>query len=273
MSDDWDDTIEHAEPPHPESKIAILIIFAGFLLALPLSLINLTSLRLTLLLGEILIIIPAGIYVVKKKLSFQNVFRLYPVDKSVLLVSFLLSLGVLVLSDELDRLVSIIIPFPPELEEYLRGLLQAQTKLDWVILIIATVFAAGILEEMLFRGMLLKALERVTEIPYAIFTSALIFATFHLNPFWFIQVMMLGLVLGYMAWRSNSVYPSIILHCSMNAFSLCAENTDFLGQDWYNWHGHVNPPILVIAAGISFYCFKWFNRLTPLDEGEETQPG
>ncbi|MFQ5677644.1 MAG: lysostaphin resistance A-like protein, partial [bacterium] len=112
-----------------------------------------------------------------------------------------------------------------------------------------------------FRGMLQKAFEAKFELHQALFLSAFVFAMIHL-PFWLIQVLILGLILGFIAWRSDSILPTILLHCLNNAFSLLYANSNAENWDWYNWNGHVNPTVLVIAMGIFYYSGKGFIKLT-----------
>ena len=51
-------------------------------------------------------------------------------------------------------------------------------------------------------------------------------------------------------------------HCLNNGFALIFANTNPESWNWYNWNGHVNPTVLVIAAGLLFYSAKPFFRLT-----------
>lgn len=217
--------------------------------------------RVNLILGELCIIIPAFVYLRIKRYNIIKVFRLHPVNKNILFASMILGISITILIDELDRIINTFIELPPELEELLIEAMQAQSLSDWVILIIAVVLLAGILEEMLFRGLLLQSLERRFELPHAIFLSALIFALFHF-PLWLIQVIFLGIILGFLAWRSNSIIPGVILHCFNNAFAILFLNLDEDHLNWYNWHDHVNPPILVVAAALVYYTSKWFFKLT-----------
>ena len=38
----------------------------------------------------------------------------------------------------------------------------------------------------------------------------------HFNPFWTIQIYLLGVVLGFLSWKTKSVIPSILLHSLNN---------------------------------------------------------
>lgn len=255
---------KNIETAHPNLKVIFGVIFLGFILAYIVTLISFNYFpKIQLLVGELFIIIPSGIYVLFKKYNLRNVFRLYSIDKKLVVVSALLGMSLVVINDEIDRIVRTFMEIPPEFEELLMKLLKADSLLEWVILVLSAVVLASIIEEMLFRGMLQKAFESRIEFSYAIFFSASIFALLH--PIWFIQVLILGLILGYLAWRSNSIIPCIILHCFNNAIALWMTNTDPTKLNWYDWNGHVNPAILAVAACFTFYGFKWFYFFTKSD--------
>lgn len=87
---------------------------------------------------------------------------------------------------------------------------------DNVAAVIATCVLAPVLEEMLFRGVLLSAfLERYPRWA-AISYSALFFGAAHLNVYQFVLAFLLGLGLGWLYERSRSLIPCIALHAGVN---------------------------------------------------------
>lgn len=260
--------IEKVESAHPNLKVIFGVLFLGFILAGTVTILSIIYMpKMQLFLGEIVIILPALFYVMLKKYDFRNVFRFNGIGHRLVGVSILLGVSTIIISDEIDRVVGSFVKVSPEFEELLKKLLTANTLSEWLVLFLSAVIVAGIIEEMLFRGMLQKGLENRFEGLSAIFLSAFVFAMFHPSP-WLIQILVLGLILGYLAWRSNSIVPSLILHSFNNAFALLMINSDPAKLNWYNWNGHVNPPILTVAACITFYGFKWFNRFTQSENQE-----
>lgn len=85
--------------------------------------------------------------------------------------------------------------------------------------IIATILYVGILapivEELIFRKLLLDRLKRFGDIP-AILISGIAFGLFHMNLSQFIYATALGILYGYIAIRTNSVRYVIILHMANN---------------------------------------------------------
>ena len=72
---------------------------------------------------------------------------------------------------------------------------------------------APLVEELVFRGAILRSLLRSLDRHWAaIVVSALLFALVHLNPAQMPHAFCLGLLLGWMYYRTHSVIPGIIVH-------------------------------------------------------------
>ncbi len=257
------------EPAHPSLKMIFLLIVMSFILSLIVTIMLSDFKGLQFMLGELSLIIPTFLYLNSRKYRIKHVLRLYPIDRRLLAPSFLLGVSLPVISDEIDRIIAKFIEIPPEIEKVLTEALRAETMFEWIGLVLGAVVIAGLAEEMLFRGLLQQALERRYDWLRAIFLSAVVFAMVH-PVIWTLQVFLMGVVLGFIAWRSGSVIPGIILHSLNNLFSLIYFNLGLDETSWYEWYGHVNPPVIAVAACVVFYAVKWFNHYTPLSETSET---
>jgi hypothetical protein len=71
-------------------------------------------------------------------------------------------------------------------------------------------------EEVAFRGYLLSALRTHLPPRAAIAASSVLFASIHLDPVRFPAVLFLGLFLGWLAWRSGSIWPAVAAHAVNN---------------------------------------------------------
>ncbi|MEO9884835.1 MAG: type II CAAX endopeptidase family protein [Balneola sp.] len=74
----------------------------------------------------------------------------------------------------------------------------------------------SICEELLFRGYMFRAFEKSTKIVTAIVVTSIIFSMFHLDIMGFLPRMFLGLLLAYVTWTSNSLYPAMLGHLINN---------------------------------------------------------
>lgn len=86
----------------------------------------------------------------------------------------------------------------------------------------AIAIAAPLVEELLFRGFLQKALARYLPIWGAIIVSAFLFALVHLQFYAIPGLMSLGIAFGYLYHRTGSLRTNIVLHMVNNAVALIA---------------------------------------------------
>lgn len=84
--------------------------------------------------------------------------------------------------------------------------------------VLSIALLAPILEELLFRGAVEGYLLRVSNNPwYAIIVSSLIFGVVHMNPAQIPFAFMLGMVFGWLYWRTGSLMPGIVGHVFNNS--------------------------------------------------------
>jgi len=74
-------------------------------------------------------------------------------------------------------------------------------------------------EEIAFRGYLLSALRARLSDRAALLAGAALFAAMHLNPVSLPGLFLLGLLFGWLALRSGSVWPAVVAHATNNAIS------------------------------------------------------
>ncbi len=76
---------------------------------------------------------------------------------------------------------------------------------------------APIVEELFFRGVLLRSLLGRMATPLAILATALLFALAHFEAVQFAGLAAFGVVLGVLAWRTGRLAPGIAAHAAFNA--------------------------------------------------------
>ncbi len=79
-----------------------------------------------------------------------------------------------------------------------------------------------ILEEIIFRGFILKA-TRSFGTSFAIIFSSILFGIFHGNLLQLVPATLMGIVLAYITVKSNSIIPAIIAHICNNSFRYLEE--------------------------------------------------
>ena len=84
------------------------------------------------------------------------------------------------------------------------------------------VFVGPFVEELVFRGALLRGLEAKLGAWPAIVIQALLFAAFHRSWWLLLPMTVLGIALGWLAHERRSLWPAIALHSLYNALSVAA---------------------------------------------------
>lgn len=115
---------------------------------------------------------------------------------------------------------------------------------------VATCLVAPVVEEMLFRGILLRSFLQRYPRGVAIGYSALFFGAAHLNIYQFLLAFLLGLLLGWLYERSRSLIPCIALHAAVNTSVVVLEvsNTSPASQDPFEFTAMVW--ILAVVAAV-----------------------
>ena len=85
-----------------------------------------------------------------------------------------------------------------------------------IVVLILFAIAVPMVEELLFRGLLLDALSEAYGSWFAIFISSAIFAVLHVSPLGILNAFWGGMIYGYLRIRTNSLWPGIILHALWN---------------------------------------------------------
>jgi len=89
-----------------------------------------------------------------------------------------------------------------------------------VAAVLAVCVMAPLLEEMLFRGIVLRGFLQRYPRWQAIFMSALLFGAAHMNIYQFVVGLVMGAVLGWLYERTRSLIPCIALHAAYNTTTL-----------------------------------------------------
>ncbi len=110
---------------------------------------------------------------------------------------------------------------PEPFRRFYEDILEYHGRGDFVVMLVVFAVIPAACEELLFRGFLQIGFVRLFEsAPRGILAGALVFAAFHLNPFIFPGVFVLGGYLGFLAHRTGSLIPAILCHGLNNCLSI-----------------------------------------------------
>lgn len=165
----------------------------------------------------LLVLLPTILFLKFKGYNIKNVLRLSKLTiKQIILipgivilfypVALFLNLIILTILSYFDIFITQPVPIPQSNTEFLIG-----------IFIIA--ISAGICEEVMFRGLVMRGYEKLG-VRKAVVISAVLFGLIHFNIANLLGPIFLGIVFGYIVWKTDSLFAGIIAHITNNAFSL-----------------------------------------------------
>lgn len=165
----------------------------------------------------ILILLPNILYLLFRRYSVKEVIKLNSISikqiaYSIIIMVFAYPIAVFVnvivltLISSFSTALPTTVPLPTTSSEFIKGL--------FVIAL-----APGICEEVMFRGTLMSAYDRYGHVKSIIITSIL-FGVFHFNIMNLAGPIFLGLVLGTLRYKTNSILSPMIGHTINNSIAL-----------------------------------------------------
>lgn len=133
---------------------------------------------------------------------------------------YLITLPLIMLAGFIINLISGYFGQNPEMQDVVRWVLEEKSLFVLVSLIFFGIVIAPVIEEIMFRGFLQPALKNFFGGRYAIVLSASLFAGVHMDIFAFFQIFILGMLLGYLYEKTQTLVASIIVHVLHNSLTL-----------------------------------------------------
>lgn len=94
-----------------------------------------------------------------------------------------------------------------------------KNAIDVVLTFVSMAVTPALVEELLFRKVILNSLAPYGK-KFAIVISAILFSLMHCNPSQFLHAFIAGLIFGWLAVKTKSVLPSMIIHLLNNSLSV-----------------------------------------------------
>ena len=109
-----------------------------------------------------------------------------------------------------------LVPMTDFFREIIREMVLEMASDQGLLMVIALVIAAPILEELIFRGIMLDGLLRIYSPTKAVIVSSLLFGLIHLNPAQFVGGALVGGFMGWVYVHTRSVLATILIHAAFN---------------------------------------------------------
>ena len=157
----------------------------------------------------------------------------------------------------------------PEMSEVMKAAMKVLMDGPiWIVLISVSVFAP-FFEEWLCRGIILRGLLRKVKPVWAIVISALIFGLIHGNLWQAIPAFIIGVILGYVYYKTGSLKLTMLMHCVNNTLSVIVSRTP--GLEDVEFFAEVMSPwayvVVVIAFAVVLASGLVIMKSIPLKEG------
>ena len=273
-----DSSIESTKVPSVNNAIRLILICALLAFGMLILLAFLFGF-MKLKISYYLLCVPAiyfCIYLLFKKTSKQGylvktVFRLNLIGLKYILPLIIIGVGLAFTMGQIEHLLRSIIEWAASYNMQAAGEPKQLTE-SLTIFFVFSVISVPIIEELVFRGLLLRALENSYGIIKAIFYTSLVFGLVHIfltNAF-AIFITYIGTALVVI--KTNSIISGILIHMLNNGMSFTffrvlhfKEYSDIFGQN----SNHVYlQSFLMLLLGIFLFTvgYRWLNRLAKSDK-------
>ena len=164
---------------------------------------------------------------------------------TVLFWCVIATLGSLIPSSWLQELM-------PELPNTAEKAFDLVLKDRWGYFIVGLL--APLSEELVFRGAILRELLKWKENPWiGIFISAMLFSLVHMNPVQMPHAFLVGILLGWLYYRTDSIIPGVIWHWVNNTVAYVMYNLTNPDETLLEYFG--SQQRVLMAVGFSLMIF------------------
>ncbi len=172
--------------------------------------------------------------------------------------------------DQVNTAIEAVLPAPPWFWELFGKIFESD--FGWWGAFFKVVVIAPIIEELIFRGIILNGLRKNYSTGTAIFISALLFSLFHLNPWQMPATLVLGLLLGWILIRTRSILLAILGH-AINNFLVLLSVTYYQQINSYAVSLMDNNEKLLISGMLILLSIIliYFSSLWPANKNEKTK--
>ncbi len=151
--------------------------------------------------------------------GLQIALQVYLIGQDYIFEHFLMPASLKPLIDQIKKMIN----------DLYTKLVFAHSPGELIFIIFVIGVTPALCEEAVFRGIVQGSFEKGMKAAKSIVLCGMIFALFHLNPFAFVPLSILGIYFSFIVWRGNSIMLAVIAHFMNN--SLAAVFLYFLGRD------------------------------------------
>jgi len=171
----------------------------------------------------------------------------------------LIPLGLLMLFG-LDYILGELMTFLPNYDQMLADYQTMFAGIDMIYLFIGGVIVGPICEEIIFRGIIEEGFLQTYSPNKAILFSAMIFGGIHLVPLQVLSAFLAGLLLGWIYWKTRSLWIVIVLHIVNNYIAFTFSDFDTHSAKELFPNAFLYYGSFVLALLLMYGAYVLFNR-------------
>ncbi len=213
--------------------------------------------------------VPAILAAVFLTTNLWDTFNIRRVSFPVLVIALLLPFSLQPIISWFGVVIAEIYPISPSMLAGLEGLEKMFDAAPWWWMLLAIAAVPAVFEELAFRGFMLSGLRSETKDWTAIFITAAFFGITHGILQQSLNAGMIGVLLGYVAVRTNSIIPTMIIHFMHNGlvvvlskFSASQEWLQTLQVEYAEIGTIYSPLVTVVATVVTLALLFTLHRLT-----------
>lgn len=158
-----------------------------------------------------------------------------------------------------------LIPIPEFLTHYFQN---SRTGSNNIMTVLIVIVVAPLLEEFLFRGIILDGLLKRYSPTKAIWVSSILFGLMHFNPWQFVSAMIVGLLAGWIYYRTKELLLCILIHLANNAWATFSADA-FENRTGDSLHATNHFIYVAPALLVAFLCLYLIKARLKTKEDEE----
>ena len=141
-----------------------------------------------------------------------------------------------------------LIPFPESfIEDFTKtySVISSDKGADPILTVLSVSIVTGIVEEIVFRALIISRLKKPLGNTAALIISAAVFAFFHGTPIAMMYSFVVGIIFGLLYLKFDSIIPSMICHAMFNLTSLLIEKAS----------AETFSLLYIASVVVVFFCF------------------
>jgi membrane protease YdiL (CAAX protease family) len=214
-------SIEQRSDTPAFKDIVIIYLFSCLFLLIFGSLFQSLHLLSGLVISELAFVVaPAAIYTIRNHYDVSRTFHVTPIRFKTVIIVIITTVAAFVLVGIIAMFQETIFPRSEDYQEIWETVLKEFHQVPLVITLLLVAVLPGVCEELLFRGFLLQGMRKKFSDMSAIIIVGILFGAFHIDPYRFLPVSLLGIVFGYMVIKTGSIFTGIVAHSTNNAVAV-----------------------------------------------------